>query len=1702
MRSTRRALKITLLLAVTSLLLIHGGGRLRADGPALSWDGLVENVTAPLYFFDIAPNGSSRLPRHSISADGRYVLFTSDATNLVSSVIPPAVYLRDRETGETQQILPGEMSDLALSGDGNYVAFRNCNPYFRPDNTPICDVWVLDRRNFSLQPMSVALDGTYGDADSSAPVLSATGRFVVFRTNATNLLPPGAAPGQLVVRDRDADGNGIFDEPGTETIELVSAADGSNAPGNAGSDSPEISDDGRYVAFRSMANNLVVYDSNSHGEVFERDRVTHETRLLNRRPTGQASPIPIDRPEISMSADGRFVTFASRDPFLAGQDDNEFYDDVFVYDHDTQFLTRIVLSDPIADLFDVNSPMLTADGRYVVMRALSNNNAVPWGGQARSTFVFDRVTGTSTKIGVLANGVDLNDNADSQAISADGTVVLFTSKASNVANGLDYQFDKIFAAVHLDVSPSEVTVPGQGGRGTFTVTTQAHTRWSVNVDFTQNWFWLETPPFQNVGNGPVTLNAYVANPDPTPRSVSVTIGSRVVTFTQNAGLSLTSISPSVGPSAGGTVVTLRGTGFEPGMVMQTQFGGVPVEFVDSTTVRATTPPGQPGLTYIGLTTTDYRFAAIFDAFRYLDGTPPEVWVFPQGQQGDNDWYTSDVVINWVWRDSESQITSTSGCGNVTVTEDTPGRTFTCSVTSEGGTTTRSITIKRDTTPPVIVITQPAQTIYTFGSVVPAIYSCTDALSGTASCSGDVALGEPIFTGSTTREQPFYAYGRDQAGNWGFASVVYAISLPMCYPLDTAPRAWWRMEGDTHDISGGLSAVANNFDGGTFAPAIVGQGFSFPSRTAGFLQVAPSSRLDFDNVMSIMLWIKPTAASQGVILSHPAQYSLQRLADGSIQWTFQQNDGGSISATIPNALPQDVWTHLAVTYEGGLVNTYVNGQLVHSDSRPAALQTPNASSGLTIGGQDQQGAPLPFVGSIDELQLFDRALEPWLVDYIYFSAGFGLCVPAPTTLAVNMPTAIDFGVASYHVSAVLMDGNGQALEGKSLTLSSGFGAGASTVMLVTDASGAVSWDAPANFASAGTYTNAFTAAFEGDAQYQRSSISHDLVVQKLTPHITWSAPGNITYGTPLSATQLNASADVPGTFSYNPPAGTVFGAGIQSLSVLFTPSDSADYNNATTSVTLTVDRALPSMSITGGTFTYDGQPHNATVSAVDYLGQPLSPVTITYNGTTNPPVNAGTYAAVASYPGNSNYLPQSVSATITINRATPSITWAAPAPIVYGTALTGAQLNATANVPGTFSYTPAAGTRLSAGSGITLSTNFAPTDTTNYTNATTTRTIDVLRAPLSVTTLNASTVYGAPVLGFLASGSGFVNGDSMASLSGTLTFSTPATASSPVGSYPVTPSGLSSPNYTITFIAGTLTIIRASSVVVVNSSANPSGSNQAVTFTATAGVVAPGAGTPTGTIEFRDGSTRLGTITLINGSASLTTNGFSATSHTINAVYSGDSNITGSAQSLTQTVLTSTQSSTTALASSSNPATSGASVTLTATVTAPSGLSGNVAFYDGATLIGTAALSGTKAKLIISTLSNGTHAITARYLGNPTIPPSISPAFAQTIKPSGTTLRNSSATVVVAPSPSALDQSVTFTATVSGNQSTPPTGVVVFFVDGFLASEPVALSPNGNASARATFSTSALAHGVHDITVAYLGDSTYKGDTGTTSLTVN
>ncbi len=194
-------------------------------------------------------------------------------------------------------------------------------------------------------------------------------------------------------------------------------------------------------------------------------------------------------------------------------------------------------------------------------------------------------------------------------------------------------------------------------------------------------------------------------------------------------------------------------------------------------------------------------------------------------------------------------------------------------------------------------------------------------------------------------------------------------------------------------------------------------------------------------------------------------------------------------------------------------------------------------------------------------------------------------------------------------------------------------------------------------------------------------------------------------------------------------------------------------------------------------------------------------------------NAGDHSLMASYTAQGNFDSSSATGTLHVNKATPTITWANPADIVYGTPLGSTQLNATASfngspLPGSFAYTPPTATVLGVGAGQVLSVSFTPTDTTNFNNNTATVQINVAPASLTITANNASKILDASNPSFTATYSGFVLGQDPSVLSGTLSCTSTATTTSPVGSYPIACSGLSSPNYAINYVPGTLTVLYA------------------------------------------------------------------------------------------------------------------------------------------------------------------------------------------------------------------------------------------------------------------------------------------------------
>ena len=224
----------------------------------------------------------------------------------------------------------------------------------------------------------------------------------------------------------------------------------------------------------------------------------------------------------------------------------------------------------------------------------------------------------------------------------------------------------------------------------------------------------------------------------------------------------------------------------------------------------------------------------------------------------------------------------------------------------------------------------------------------------------------------------------------------------------------------------------------------------------------------------------------------------------------------------------------------------------------------------------------------------------------------------------------------------------------------------------------------------------------------------ITIAKATPVIAWPAPAAIAYGTALSATQLDATANVPGTFVYLPAPGTVLGAGLQTLSVTFTPSDTTDYSSLTANVSLAVNKGTPAITwAASGAITYGTA---LTATQLDATANDLG--TFVYSPPSGTVLGAGlqTLSVTFTPTDTADYSSLTANVSLTVNKGTPAITWAAPAAVTYGTALSLTQLDATSNTAGIFVYTPAAGAILGAGPQ-TLSVAFTPTDATDYLLAT-------------------------------------------------------------------------------------------------------------------------------------------------------------------------------------------------------------------------------------------------------------------------------------------------------------------------------------------------------------------------------------------------
>jgi Tol biopolymer transport system component len=323
---------------------------------------------------------SSQAPEGAISSDGRYVVFFSDAPNLVAHDTNRAedIFVHDRVTGRTTRAsvssrgrqANGPSSTPAISADGRYVAFSSsASNLVRGDTNRQWDVFVHDRRTGKTVRVSVSSAGRQANFASESPALSADGRYVAFATAASNLVPHDTNTLEdIFVRDR---------RTGKTTRASVTSRErqATGSPTHTGSNAPLISGDGRYVAFHSDASNLVPGDTNRIFDIFVRDRLVGETRRVSVSSTGaQANAETLGGG--SISADGRYVVFGSRASNLVADDTND-TEDAFVRDRvaGTTILASRSSSGQVGN--DASGPPggLSADNRYLAFSSWASNLA-------------------------------------------------------------------------------------------------------------------------------------------------------------------------------------------------------------------------------------------------------------------------------------------------------------------------------------------------------------------------------------------------------------------------------------------------------------------------------------------------------------------------------------------------------------------------------------------------------------------------------------------------------------------------------------------------------------------------------------------------------------------------------------------------------------------------------------------------------------------------------------------------------------------------------------------------------------------------------------------------------------------------------------------------------------------------------------------------------------------------------------------------------------------------------------------------------------------------------------------------------------------------------------------------------------------------------------------------------------------------------
>jgi hypothetical protein len=382
-------------------------------------------------------NGPSRVP--SISNDGLLVAFESTANNLVNddSNNQRDIFAHNRQTGQTTRVSVSSQgaqandlsSDPTISADGGYIAFESdASNLVSDDNNNSTDIFVRDLHTGQTERVSISSSGVEGNLSSFNPTISSNGQFVAFLSYATNLVNDDTNDCSYP-RYHNCLDVFVHDRQTRETSRISVASNGTQA--NNDSFEAAISGDGRYVTFSSWATNLEsgVSFTFTTMRTYQHDRFTSQTSLISVATDGTPAP----GSAASTSADGRYTVFSSSGSNLViGDTNNEL--DVFVQDKQAETIVRAsIASDGSEANGSSRGPVISSDGRFVSFYSDANNLIDGDNNEACDVFVHDLVTGQTSRVSTINDGL-CEHLVFNLSISNEGRYVAFDSSVGNLVD--------------------------------------------------------------------------------------------------------------------------------------------------------------------------------------------------------------------------------------------------------------------------------------------------------------------------------------------------------------------------------------------------------------------------------------------------------------------------------------------------------------------------------------------------------------------------------------------------------------------------------------------------------------------------------------------------------------------------------------------------------------------------------------------------------------------------------------------------------------------------------------------------------------------------------------------------------------------------------------------------------------------------------------------------------------------------------------------------------------------------------------------------------------------------------------------------------------------------------------------------------------------------------------------------------------------